>query len=226
MTKATVSTALLVALALVAPALAAKTGAAARKPATKQKKADEKKVTVPREYAKMAELVGATDAQKKRIQERAEAKKKALAAWDKQYGDRLAELKAKAADAQRAGNAAALQALDNQILAAEAAKARVEAAQDAMVLAALTPQQRQTWEAHRLAEDVTKHCRAARLSGEQNEKVQALCREAAVELAKAPADPAKRAEVLQTVIQKVAEQVLTPEQAARINQKAAGKDRD
>ena len=171
---------LLALAALAAPALAAATGSSSKsrtsRSPTKPQRTEKREPQLSGEYAKVADELGVSDAQKRRIAEAAQAKDKALATWDKQYGKRLDDLKRK----QSEGGSASI---TTQIEATEKARARVEAAGHARVMACLTPEQRATWEAKTLYEDVMKQVRTSRRSGEHTAAIQNLCRQAAEKLA-------------------------------------------
>lgn len=220
MTRRTVAIGACLALViLAAPALAASSGSGSRSKSdtSRTRKASPKQDKVAQlsgEYAAMAEQLGCSEAQKKRMADAVQAKEKSLAAWEGQYGKKLAELKQKD---DASGQVAA------QIEALGAARARVEAQGHARVLATLTAEQRQTWESKKLCDEVIAHFKTARITDQQLTTIDKMCKEAAANLATDTAADARETTLAQ-LIATVEQKVLTAEQKGK-TAKTTGKSK-
>lgn len=203
-------------MVLAAPALAAGSGASSRSKSTRKAPPKQDKVAqLSGEYAAMAEELGCNEAQKKRMAGAVQAKEKALADWEKQYGKKLAELKQKD---DASGQAAA------RVEALEAARARVEAQGHARVLATLTAPQRQTWESKKLRDEVAAHFKSVRFTDPQLAIIDQMCKEAAAKLAASATADARETTVAQ-LIATIEQKVLTAEQKGKSAKSTTGKSR-
>ena len=182
-------------VAVAAPALAARSASAAtgssssRKPTTTKPKTNSKEKTkagpakLSGEYAKMADELKLTEAQRTRMAELVQTKEKALDAWDKQYGPKLSDLKKQQTAAESEGKDTLVSRLKAQVQALETARTKVEESGDARIMASLTPEQHTTWESTKLSKDVVTHFKGTRFTDDQMAIVNSLCKDAAQKLA-------------------------------------------
>lgn len=171
--------------------------------------------TLSGDYARMADELGMKAPQRRRLAQAVEAKAKALEVWDKQNGKRLADLQQTLAKAKADKKESLVGRLEPQVAAMEQARARVEAAGEARIMAVLTVEQRAAWEGRKLAKEVLDRFRSIRLDADQTAKVEALSKEAAKSLkVVVTAEDLKAA--ADQLVPVVTERVLTAEQRAQL----------
>jgi hypothetical protein len=167
------------------------------------------------EYARMADELGMQEPQRRRLAQTIEAKEKALQVWDQRNGKRLDTLRQAISKAKSEGKEGLARQLEPQVKAMEQARARVENAGEARIMAVLTPEQRAAWEGKKLAKEVLERFRSVRLEADQVAKVEALSQEAAKQFKGVVTDEDLRAAADQ-LVPIVVERILTDAQRAQL----------
>jgi len=180
---------------------------------------------LPIEWAAMANVLNFTDDQKAKLAEIAKARETALADWEKEngQGQKLKDARKELEAARKAGDKDAIAKAREQITPLEAAREKVLAPFHKQVMDLLTPDQKALWAEHNLVAGINTRLknRGIELSDEQTAKVKELAKDSAKQLAELKDDTEKgRGEIHQKLWKEVREQVLTPEQKAKLEPNA------
>jgi len=172
------------------------------------------------EYAIMAAELKLTDQQAADLAAKIKAKDEAVAAWEKENGDKL---KAAQEAAKKAREGAAKKA-SADLKDLSGARAKIQADAMAAIYAVLTPEQQQQWDGFVLYRSAMAKFKKANLTEDQQKKIRELAGAAAKELAGAKADDKKAKAETQGKLAKDIEALLTAEQKESL--KAAAKPAD
>ncbi len=156
------------------------------------------------EYAQIAKALQLTPEQDAKMKEQAKVYGAAKAKWDKENGDKAAQLEQQLREAQMA------------LMALRAVEDKLTADNHAAIMAILTPEQQTALEVNRLQQEVMMRFRV-KLTDDQQAKVKTLCEAAAADIAKLSAGNEKdRRPVVEKLAQTISDQVLTAEQKASL----------
>jgi len=138
-------------------------------PSTTDKSTPQKHTTLPGEYAGMVHECKMTPDQVEQAWQKIEAKKKALAEFDKGKAAKLAELHKNLAQAKQKNDDASAAKLQESIKALEngTEKEKLEMTQEILILGALKPEQRQIWEGFLLCQKATIEMKSDNLTPDQ-----------------------------------------------------------
>jgi len=170
------------------------------------------------EYAIMASQCNLTDEQKDQLEAKVQARKKALAEWDKAHSEKFADLKKAIQEAREAGNQEEAKRLRDQRKALKAERRRLDDQAMAEVYAVLTPDQQVTWTGFRLYRRAMRWYKRADLSEAQEGTIRKMADAAARQLA--DADDEKAEDRIVAALRKdIKQEVLTAGQREALEKK-------
>lgn len=176
------------------------------------------------EYAIMVAELKLTDQQAADLAAKIKAKDEAVAAWEKENGDKLKAAQEAAKKAREGADKDAAKKASADLKDLSGARAKIQADAMAAIYAILTPEQKQQWDGFVLYRSATAKFRKANLTEDQQKKMRELAGAAAKELAGAKADDKKAKTEIQGKLAKDIEALLTAEQKESL--KAAAKPAD
>ncbi len=150
-----------------------------------------------------------TDKQTQQLKQIVQAKTDALAAWDKEHGEKVKELRKEMGEARKNDKDRAKE-LGQEMRELMAGRGKIDDAHRAKLLAGLTDAQKEALAAYESADGMVRVLRRAKLTPEQIARIHAMCDEQAVQLASADAKVARAAD--NEIRKAVLAQVLTDEQ--------------
>ncbi|MBE3097618.1 MAG: hypothetical protein IMZ44_10905 [Planctomycetes bacterium] len=164
------------------------------------------------EYAIMVSELKLPEQQQADLVAKVKAKDDALAAWEKENGDKLKAAQEAAKKAKEGTDKDAAKKASADVKAFSDARAKIQADGMAAIYAILTPEQKQQWDGFVLYRSAMARFRKANLTEDQQKKVRELAGAAAKELAGAQADDKKAKTEIQGKLTKDIEALLTAEQ--------------
>ncbi len=221
--------ALLVALVGVRAYAAAKSGTTPKttKPAptttTPKKEAPPRKYPVTGEYVPMIRECSLTPEQVEQLGAKIQAKKEALAAFDRQKPLKKMALNKDLTTARAKGDKAAVENAEQALKALDQERAKIEATQEGQILAVLKPDQRTTWEGYLLYQLVAAELKASGLTEAQSARLRDMCNESGKKVASAADRVKARKEAAQEIIKAVQAHGLDAESPPAEPEKPRGK---
>jgi hypothetical protein len=199
---------LLVALVGARAYAAAKSGTTpkATKPAsssTTPKTTPARKYPVTGEYVPMIRECGLTPEQVEQLGAKIQAKKDALAAFDRQKPLKKMALQKDLTAARAKGDKQAIQKNEEALKALDQERVKIEATQEAQILGVLKPEQRLTWEGYLLYQVVAGELKASGLTEAQSARLRTMCNESAKKIVSAPDRAKVRKDVAAEIVKAV-----------------------
>jgi len=185
-------------------------------------KANKKSSGLRGEYAILASQCNLTEEQKEQVAAKVQARKKALAEWDKAHGDKFADLKKAIKEAKGAGNKEEGKRLRNEQKALKAERRRLDEQTMAEVYAVLTPDQKVTWKGFRLYRRMMRRYKKTGLTEAQEATIRKMAGATAKKLADADDEKAERKAAV-ALRKDIKQEVLTAEQREALEKKPAKK---
>jgi len=178
---------------------------AAKTPAstTPKKDAPPRKYPVTGEYVPMIRECSLTPEQVEQLGAKIQAKKEALAAFDRQKPLKKMALNKDRTTARAKGDKPAIDKAEQALKALDQERAKIEAAQEGQILGILKPEQRLTWEGYLLYQVVAGELKASGLTEAQSARLRAMCDESAKKLASSTDRAKVRKETAQEIVKAV-----------------------
>jgi len=175
------------------------------------------------EYAIMAKECGLTSEQRQQVQAMIEANKQAMAEWQKQHGEKAAQMQKAMKAAKEAGNKDEMKRLGQEYktLATERNQLRSKTMTD--VMTALTAEQKAKWNGFRLYRQMMMRYKKAGLTDEQTAMIREMADKVGPTLGDAADEKAAR-KIATDLSDQIKQGVLTEDQRSGLGKKT-GKDR-
>mgnify|MGYP000070728799 CR=1 FL=1 len=154
--------------------------------------------------------------QQKNLKEKFKVKQEALAAWEKENGEKFKAAEEAAAAARKGADDAAKKKAAADLKEWQSKRAQATAAADKAIQEVLSEEQRIAWAGFELGQTTLARYKRANLTEEQTAKIKAACQSAARDLAAVQGDD-KKAKQAQSTLQKglkwaIDNVILTPDQ--------------
>jgi Spy/CpxP family protein refolding chaperone len=179
------------------------------------------------EYAIMASECKLPQDQIATLKAKVQAKDEALAAWEKENGEKAKAIQEAAKKAREGNDKAASKKAADDLKALNEAKAKIQADGMVAIYAVLTPEQKQTWDGFVLYRSMMARFKKVNPTDEQQGKIRALCADAAKEIAAVTGDEKAAAKAKNTttakLVKTIEETVLTAAQREELAKKPAPK---
>ena len=170
---------------------------------TPAKKPPARKYPVTGEYVPMIRECHLTAEQQAQLGEKIQARKDALANFDKGKPAKLVALRKNLATARAKKDDQAVKTAENAIKVLDQERPKIEAAADAQILAVLKPDQRISWEGFLLYQKAGAALKASGLNEAQNARLRELCNEFAKKVVSSRDLAQARTDVAQQVVKHV-----------------------
>lgn len=199
-----------------------KEGTASKAPASKPADETEEPRTLTGYYLRVAKDVKLTPEQlvefQKKVRELADKAKE----WDQTNGAKIAELKKSFEEATKAGKKENVESIKTEMQKMLAEKEKALDALRETVMAVLTDAQKEMVKEFNFYYGILGRFKAAKVTGEQKDKIKALCAEAFQKALAAKTD-VELDDVKKTLVDKITNEVLTDEQKKILKDVKAGK---
>jgi Spy/CpxP family protein refolding chaperone len=178
------------------------------------------------EYAIMVSELKLDEAAVARLKEKVQAKDEALAAWDKENGEKLKAAQDAAKKAKEGTDKAAAKKAADEVKALTDARGKIQADGMVAIYAVLSPEQKTQWDGFVLYRTMSGRFKKAALTEDQQKTMRGLCAAAAKDIASVTGDAKAAAKAKGEVTGKLTkdiEALLTADQKTALTAKPADK---